>query len=924
MSNIIDVTLRLVDNFTRPMRNSMTQLERSSKSFQRAGKEISKAGKNISKVGSSLTKSVTVPITAMGAAAIKAGVDFESAFAGVKKTVDATPEQLSKMRQEIRDMAKEMPMAANEIAGIAESAGQLGIKTENITKFTKTMADLSVSTNLTSEEAASSLAKFANVTKMNQQDFDRLGASIVDLGNHFATTEADIVSMGTRLAGAGSQIGLSQGEIMGFATALSSVGIEAEMGGSAFSKAMIRMKVATATGLTQVQDVTKKTGMSLRELQLMSDNDSMGFKELAGSIGMTKTELNNIVKSGVELKSFADISGMTAEQFKSVFDSHPEQALSAFIQGLGDTKKAGKSTIEMLQDMGFTEVRLRDSLTRMANNSEGVTEAMKMGQSAWEENTALANEANQRYETTESKLQMLKNKITDVGITLSDILIPPMMQVVDKVDKAVTAFSKLDKGTQTQIVKFAAFAAGTGPVLGVFGKMTQGVGGTITKLGLLGKALPKIGSRAKDAHKILAQIQWPKLPIPKTLTKIGSLFGKLGGKATSFVVTAGKAAARFGGLVWNTAPLMAVRSSFSGLISVVGNSRALKLMTTPFAKLGGLAGKAVGGVGKMGKAFGGVGKAIFTFLGPAGTTILVLAAIVAAGILVYKNWDKIKKGAKALGKTILDIFKKSGVNIEAFKEKVSGLVEKAKNLMAEFKTAGKGVVPVFKKILSFVSGAFVAQIKVGFGAVVGFASGLLKGIVDVADGVLTALGGIIKFVKGVFTGNWKKAWQGVKEIFSGTFKALVGLAKTPINSLIGLINGAFSRISKIGFTIPKGIPKIGGKRVQMPKIPTIPMLYKGTNNWQGGPAMIHDRGAEIVDLPSGTRVYPHDKSLQMARAEGAKSGKVQIVINKLAEKIEVRSNEDIENLANAVVRKLVRELCDTDLNMGAIEIGDLA
>ena len=920
MSNIIDVTLRLVDNFTRPMRSSMTQLERSSRSFKRAGREITKAGKNISKVGNSLIKSVTVPVVAMGAAAVKAGIDFESAFAGVKKTVDATPKQLSKMRQEIRDMAKEIPMAATEIAGIAESAGQLGIKTKNITKFTKTMADLSVSTNLTSEEAASSLAKFANVTKMNQKDFDRLGASIVDLGNHFATTEADIVKMGTRLAGAGSQIGLSQGEIMGFATALSSVGIEAEMGGSAFSKAMIRMKVATATGLTQVQEVTKKTGMSLRELQLMSDNDSKGFKELAGSIGMTKTELNNVIKSGVELKNFAEISGMTTEQFKQLFESHPEQALSKFIQGLGNTEKAGKSTIEMLQDMGFTEVRLRDSLTRMANNSDGVTEAMKMGQSAWEENTALANEANQRYATTESQLKMLKNKIVDVGVTLSEILIPPMMQIVDKVDKAVTAFSKLDKGTQTQIVKFAAFAAGTGPVLSIFGKMTQGVGDTVTRLGLLGKALPKISQRAGAAKAVLAGIQWPKIklpkiPMPKGIQKIGSLFGKIGSSSLSMVAKAGRAAKQFGSIVWNTSGMTAIRL----VASRTGD--ALGFMATPFVKFGKTA---VGGMGKLGKAFGGVGKAIFTFLGPAGTTILVLAAIVAAGILVYKNWDKIKKGAKVLGKTIKDIFKASGIDVGAFKEQVSGLVEKAKNILGQFKSAGKEISPIFKKILNFVSGTFVAGIKVGFGAVVGFASGFLKSAVDVADGVLTAIGGITKFISGVFTGNWKKAWEGVKEIFSGIFKTFVGIAKTPINGVIGLINGAINRLNKIGIKFPKWVPGLGGKDFKI-NIPRIPMLYTGTTNWIGGPAMIHDRGAEIVDLPSGTRVYPHDKSLQMARAEGSKAnGKATVIISKIADKIIVRNDEDIEKIANAVINKALKKICDTADNMGGVEIGDLA
>ena len=925
---VIDATLRFVDNFTKPLGTAMGKLENSSKSIQRMGKDIKKAGKQIEEVGAGLTKTVTLPIVGLGAAAIKTGIEYESAFAGVKKTVDATDQELNQLRQDFRDMSKEVPMTAAGLAEIGENAGQLGIKTKNIKEFTRTIADLSVSTNLTQDAAASSLAKFANVTNMSQEKFSNLGSSIVDLGNHYATTEADIVSMGTRLAGAGSQIGLTQGQIMGFATALSSVGIEAEMGGSAFSTAMKRMKIATATGLTQVEDLTKKTGMSLRELQLMSQNDTQGFKEMAQSIGMTKTEVTNIIKAGVQLKGFSEIAGMTSEQFKNLFESHPEQALAAFVTGLGDTKKAGKSTIEMLQEMGFTEIRLSDTLTRMANSSDLVTEAIQMGEDAFQQNTALNKEASQRYETTASKLTILGSKFKDVGITLFDILLPPMTDLMDKVDKAVTAFSKLDRGTQTQIVKFAAMAAATGPIIGVFGKVTKGIGSSVEMVGKFGESIPKIKKRASDAGAILKGINLPKLsiPVPKGLKKVGSAFGGIGDMAKLTMSEVGGAAKRFNSFVWNTAPLRAVKK---GLFNI-GTTAALQ--TGPLSKVGGLfgklgkaGGKALGGFGKLGSAFGGAGKAIFTFLGPAGTTVLVLGAIVAAGILVYKNWDKIKKGAKALGKTVLDVFSKSGVDVDAFKKKATGLVTKVKDIVKQFKSAGKEVSPVFKSILGFLGGAFVTGIKVGFGAVVGFASGFLKSAVDVADGVLTALGGITKFVSGIFTGDWKKAWSGVKEIFRGTFDALVGLAKTPINGLIGLINGAFSRISKIGFTVPDIIPGIGGKKITMPKIPTIPMLYTGTTNWVGGPAMIHDRGAEIVDLPSGTRVYPHDKSLQMARAEGAKSsGKATVIINKIADKIIVRNDEDIEKIANAVINKALKKICDTADNMGGIEIGDLA
>lgn len=139
-------------------------------------------------------------------ASISVGSEFESAFAGVKKTVNASDEELKNMRDDIRQMAKEMPSSAAELSAIAESAGQLGIQTDNITEFTKTMANMAVATNLTSEDAAVNFAKFANITGMAQDNFDELGSSVVDLGNNLATNEADIVSMGMRIAAAGKVI----------------------------------------------------------------------------------------------------------------------------------------------------------------------------------------------------------------------------------------------------------------------------------------------------------------------------------------------------------------------------------------------------------------------------------------------------------------------------------------------------------------------------------------------------------------------------------------------------------------------------------------------------------------------------------------------------------------------------------------------
>lgn len=458
---------------------------------EEVGDKWVKAGDKISKIGNGLMLGVSAPIFAAGYGSFKAASDFESAWAGVTKTVDGTSQQMDRLRTGIIDMSQELPSTTTEISAVAESAGQLGIQTDKILGFTKTIIDLGNSTNLAGEEGAASLAKFANITGMSQDNFDRLGAAIVDLGNNFATTEADIVEMAMRLSGAGHQIGLSEGSIMGLAAALSSVGIEAEMGGSAFSKAMVRMQVAVETGLGPVQDITNRTGMSLRDLQLMSENSSTKFAQLAGSLGMTKTELQNLVDSGVDLQNFADVAGVSAEEFADAFEKNAVDAIQMFIHGLGDTENAGESTIKMLQDMGFTEVRLRDTMTRLANSGDLVTRAVETGNKAWDENTALVNEANKRYATTDSKLKIAKNTLSEAGRTIGEELLPVVADVAKDIANAAKAFSKLDPETKKTIIKFAAITAATGPLI-------KGIGGTVKGIGALTKGF---GSLVKGFGK---------------------------------------------------------------------------------------------------------------------------------------------------------------------------------------------------------------------------------------------------------------------------------------------------------------------------------------------------------------------------------------------------------------------------------------
>lgn len=325
-------------------------------------------------------KAGAASVVAGAIATIKAAADYESAFAGVRKTIDATEKEYDQLSASIRQMSKEIPSSAAEIAKVVEVAGQLGIQKDNIIGFTRTIIDLGNATNLVGEEGAMQMARFANITNMSQKNFSRLGSTIVDLGNKTATTEQDIMNMAMRLAGAGKQIGMSEHQIMAMAAALSSVGVEAEMGGSAFSRLMIQMQLATETG--------------------------------------------------EGLKNFANIAGMTGEKFKQAFKNDAAGAIALFIDGLSKSEKRGKSTIKVLDDMGITEVRLRDAILRSANAEGLMSKTLSISKKAWSKNTALAEEAKKRYQTFESQSKILKNTLTDMGISIGSRVLPKLNDLI--------------------------------------------------------------------------------------------------------------------------------------------------------------------------------------------------------------------------------------------------------------------------------------------------------------------------------------------------------------------------------------------------------------------------------------------------------------------------------------------------------------
>lgn len=383
-------------------------------------------GDSFKSAGQQMSVGLTLPIVGLGIAAGKTAVDFQSAFTGVRKTVNATEAQFNVMRKQFENMSTEIPVSATALMAIGESAGQLGIRTKSITSFSKTIAMLGATTNLSGEEGATQLARFANITQMSQDNFDRLGSTIVHLGNNLATTEAEIVSMGMRLAGAGNLIGLTESQIMSISGTLTSLGINAEAGGTAFSKVMFKT------------------------------NDA-------------------VQKGGPMLELFSKIAGESAASFKKTFKEDAASGILSFVKGLGRMQKEGKNVSKILEALEFNDIRVKDALLRASGSGDLFRKSMELGNKAWKENNALTKEAQLRFSTWASQLTMAWNKLKLIANEMGKIIIPIFIDFVNYAMPVLRWFSSLNPLIKKTIVILSGVVAVIGPLLVVVGALSAAI-----------------------------------------------------------------------------------------------------------------------------------------------------------------------------------------------------------------------------------------------------------------------------------------------------------------------------------------------------------------------------------------------------------------------------------------------------------------
>jgi len=341
---------------------------------------------------------------------IDAGIAFEASFAGIRKTVEGSVIEFGRLQEQMRQLAKEVPINVNELNKIGEIAGQLGVPTQKIAEFTEVIAKIGLATTLSTEEAATGFARFAAIMDIPIDRIKTFASVVVRLGNEFPATEQEILSFSLNIAAAGKQVGLSEDKIAALATALASTGLRAEKAGSAMSRILIEMAKSVDTG-------------------------------------------------GERLNKFAEIAGTSAEKFSKAFREDASKALIAFLGGLKAIPPEGESTFKVLEKLGLAEIRVRD-VTLRASEAVGFFERAlvsakdEMGKAG----RALDTEVAKRMQTTAAQLDLLVARLRDLAITASLEVAPALLSTASKIVNFVEATARLTKENQALI--FAVIGVG--------------------------------------------------------------------------------------------------------------------------------------------------------------------------------------------------------------------------------------------------------------------------------------------------------------------------------------------------------------------------------------------------------------------------------------------------------------------------------
>lgn len=808
--------------------------------MQDVGGKIESAGKKLSL----FSAGSTVALTAVS----KGAIDFETAFTGVTKTVDGTDEQLAKIKQGLLDLSKATSSSSTDIAAVAEAAGQLGVKTENILAFTETMVRLGDSTNMSADEAATAIAQLYNIMGSDINTVDQFGAAIVALGNNAATTEADIVNMASRIASSGTQVGLTEQEVLALSTTLASVGLEAEGGGSAISAVITKID---------------------KDVALNTDS----------------------------LKTWADVAGMSVKDFKTLWENDAMSAIQKVVGGMGDAKAGGENLNIILDELGVTSLRQTDTMKRLSGASELMADMVNISNNAWEENSALTNESSKRYETTAAKITQMKNTVTELCVKLGDILLPILNKIISAISKFTNWLTNLNPAAQKIVLVVLAIVSALGPFLIILAKLISSVGTIMT-------IVPKLVAIIKTVRTAFAAFNATLLANPIVL-----IVAAIAALIAGFVLLWNKCEwfRNFWIGLWENvknvckAVIDGIVGFFTGIIDFIKNNwqGLLLFIVNPFAgafkllydNCEGFRNFVDGIIQKVKEIFASIVSFISTnviepikqFFAPivAWFTNLFMSIYTSLVSIINVIWGIIQglwEMIVALFTAAINWINESIITpiktaftaaIEAIKTAIQVAWEFIKNIFITIATwvNDNVLVPIMNlltSVWSWIQNNIIMPIKNAFAA----AWNTLKtGAVNAWEGIKNVFSSVASFFGNIFSTAWQKVrnvFSAGGKIFAGIKDSIASVFTTVVNRIIGgintvvavpfnAINKALNKIRNISFL---NISPFKDKWGENPlKVPQIPLLRTGGSIIGDGEAIMAEAGSpEMITMMNGKAI----------------------------------------------------------------------
>lgn len=886
MATQIDVTLRLIDMMTSPLVRVQNEMERTARAHQRMGRDIQRIGDGFSSVGESMLP-IAAGITAIGAAGGRAFIDFDSIITGAAAKAGATAEEMEMMRQKASQFGADFPISATQAAEGMDRLAAAGYDANQVVGVMPSVITAAVAS-----------------------------------GEDLATT-SDVVSNALNIWN------LKQGDI-----------------------AQNAMRVADV-----VQMASNKSSLGMADFGLAMQYAGAPAATLNVSIEQLATAMAIMKNNGIEASTIGT-------SLRSVFSrlSEPPKPAAEAIEALGLQVKDASGNFLGLQPI---VEQLRGKILNLSNTEQVAYAKALAGEEAYSGLLALVKTAPEEYQALQNAMDSatgssqaqfevmkgtLKNSIDgmlgsleSLAINFGSVLTPQIKAVTDSIGSFADMINELTPKTKLLIgnilmgiVAFTGFMLATGKVISIGGgivKLYGDIGRAAMGGSIHNKALQFAVLNTANAYKTLKDTvialkttqNGNSLPVFTNIsTKIKSEYDKIRALKWADITTA----------IVNAMPKNPI-----SFIKTTGITRLQKIRTSAILATESLLrmyrtfymSKAMesfaNGIGKATKSIFGLVKASFAFaLTPLG---IALIAIAGAAYLIYKNWDMVGPYFISLWKRIETALIGAWNKIKPAWDSLMNVIPKLKIAISPALVAldniftmainGQGafepLIAVLQIVASIFGGVLVGAFIIAANVLVGTVVATINVTAAIIIGFLGVLEGIITFLTGVFTGNWEMAWQGIVKIFDSVFSAIKGIADGILGGVKETINGIIKSINSIQFTVPDIVPGIGGKTFEGLNIP---LFANGVENFAGGPAIIHDKGAEIVDLPSGTRVIPHDKSIQAAYAQGrqdnqSNSNNFNFSINIYG--ANMKSDADMDELADKLMQRIYYQMQKRSINM---------